>query len=54
VREFQLTLFGIEEHPILDEIRSFAIEETSPLDAFQAIKSWQEQLKSEIPQLKPR
>ena len=51
--EFQLSLFGMEEHPLLDEVRQLEIEQCSPLEALQKIQSWQARLDAEG-QLKPR
>ena len=42
--EFQLTLFETSEHPVVDEIRKFRIDESAPLDALQQIKSWQDSI----------
>jgi DNA mismatch repair protein MutS len=46
-KQLQLTLFETTEHPLLDEIRSFPIDETSPIDALHKIKAWQESLAGE-------
>ena len=51
--EFQLTLFGFEEHPLLDELRQLDIDNMPPIDALALIKTWQEQLQGEMAQ-KPR
>ena len=51
--EFQLTLFGFEEHPLLDELRQLDIDNMPPIDALARIKTWQEQLQCEMAQ-KPR
>ncbi len=51
--EFQLTLFGFEEHPLLDELRQLDIDNMPPIDALARIKAWQEQLQGEVAQ-KPR
>jgi DNA mismatch repair protein MutS len=42
--QWQLTLFGFEEHPLLDEIRATNLDELSPRDAMNLIHAWQEQL----------
>ena len=42
--EFQLTLFETSEHPVVDEIRKFRIDEAAPLDALQQIKNWQDSI----------
>ena len=50
---FQLTLFGYEDHPLLDKIRQLNLDVTSPVEAFQQIQQWQAELSDE-PQVKPR
>jgi DNA mismatch repair protein MutS len=45
---WQMTLFGIEEHPLLDEIRSSKLDELSPLQAFELLRQWQQQLNEEF------
>ena len=52
--EFQLSLFGMEEHPLMDELRAFDLNDSSPIEALQRIKAWQEQLRAEQAQVKPR
>ncbi|MEE9603110.1 MAG: DNA mismatch repair protein MutS [Thermoguttaceae bacterium] len=42
--EIQLTLFAPAEHPLLDELRKLDIDATSPLDALQKLKTWQDKL----------
>jgi DNA mismatch repair protein MutS len=44
---WQMTLFGFEEHPLLEEIRAADLEGLEPKDAFQLIASWQQRLASE-------
>jgi DNA mismatch repair protein MutS len=44
---WQLTLFGFEEHPLLDEIRCTKLDELSPLAALELIHSWQARLADE-------
>jgi DNA mismatch repair protein MutS len=44
---WQLTLFGFEEHPLLDEIRSSKLDELSPLAALELLHSWQARLADE-------
>jgi DNA mismatch repair protein MutS len=41
---WQLTLFGFEEHPLLDEIRATNLDDLSPREALNLIHTWQEQL----------
>lgn len=42
--KYQLTLFEMNDHPLLDEIRAFPLNETPPLEALHRIKLWQESL----------
>ena len=42
--DLQLTLFGFEEHPILDKIRTTQIDELTPLAAMQLLEEWQREL----------
>jgi DNA mismatch repair protein MutS len=42
--KWQLTLFGYEEHPLLDKIRAANLDEIAPREALDLIQSWQEQL----------
>jgi DNA mismatch repair protein MutS len=44
---WQLTLFGIEEHPLLDEIRKADLDGLAPRDALDLIQSWQRRLADE-------
>jgi DNA mismatch repair protein MutS len=41
---WQLTLFGIEEHPLLDEIRAAELDELRPVEALELVHSWQQRL----------
>jgi DNA mismatch repair protein MutS len=45
---WQLTLFGFEEHPLLDEIRTTKLDELSPLAALELLHSWQARLAGEL------
>jgi DNA mismatch repair protein MutS len=45
---WQLTLFGFEEHPLLDEIRSIKPDELSPRKALELLREWHEQLTDDI------
>ncbi|QEG34395.1 DNA mismatch repair protein MutS [Bythopirellula goksoeyrii] len=40
----QMTLFETMDHPLLDTIRGVDLNGTTPLEAFQLVKEWQEQL----------
>ncbi len=42
--DIQLTLFGPAEHPLLDEIRKVDLTDRTPLQAFELIRYWKEQL----------
>jgi DNA mismatch repair protein MutS len=41
---WQLTLFGLEEHPLLDEIRATSLNELSPSEALALLHNWHERL----------
>ena len=43
----QLSLFGPEEHPVLEEIRKLDLDSTAPLAALELLHRWQQQLRSE-------
>jgi DNA mismatch repair protein MutS len=45
--DIQLTLFGTVEHPVMDEIRRLDLDQLSPMQAFQCLQQWQEQLAAE-------
>jgi DNA mismatch repair protein MutS len=47
--QWQLTLFGFEEHPLLDEIRAANLDALRPLDALELLHSWQQRLIEERP-----
>jgi DNA mismatch repair protein MutS len=42
--QWQMTLFGIEEHPLLEEIRSTNLNELRPLEALALLHAWQQRL----------
>ncbi len=44
--DIQLTLFGPAEHPLLDEIRKLDLTTSTPLQAFELVQQWKEQLDS--------
>jgi DNA mismatch repair protein MutS len=44
---WQLTLFGGEDHPLLDEIRAANLNELTPLEALRLLHSWQSRLAEE-------
>jgi DNA mismatch repair protein MutS len=50
---FQLTLFELADHPLLETIRNVDLDATSPRDAVQLIQAWQDQLADESAR-KPR
>jgi DNA mismatch repair protein MutS len=45
---WQMTLFGVEEHPLLDEIRSTRLDELSPIQAFERLREWKQRLAEEF------
>ena len=45
--DIQLTLFGPANHPLLDDVRSVDLDQTTPLEALQLVKRWQESLAGE-------
>jgi hypothetical protein len=45
---WQMTLFGIEEHPLLEEIRAADLDGMEPDDALALIHDWQRRLTSEL------
>ena len=45
--EIQLTLFGPAEHPLLDDVRGVDLNQTTPLEALELIKRWQDSLSAE-------
>ncbi|MBN1854783.1 MAG: DNA mismatch repair protein MutS [Pirellulales bacterium] len=47
--EFQLTLFGMTEHPLLDRIREVSIDAITPLEALRLIFAWQKELENHPP-----
>jgi DNA mismatch repair protein MutS len=44
---WQMTLFGFEEHPLLDEIRAADLDGLDPAEALKLARAWQRQLTSE-------
>ena len=45
--DLQLTLFGFQEHPLLDKIRETSIEDLTPMQALQMLQEWQSELQSD-------
>jgi len=45
--DIQLTLFGPAEHPLLDDIRKLDLNDTTPMQAMELIRQWQEKLGQE-------
>jgi DNA mismatch repair protein MutS len=45
--DVQLMLFDPPDHPLLDKVRRVALDQTTPLDAMQLIRDWQESLAKE-------
>ena len=50
---FQLTLFELAEHPLLETIRNVDLDAASPRDAVRLIEEWQRQLASESARRQP-
>jgi DNA mismatch repair protein MutS len=44
---WQMTLFGLEEHPLLEEIRAANLDDMRPLEALQLLQTWQQRLVDE-------
>jgi len=44
---WQLTLFGFEEHPLLEEIRSTNLDQLRPVEALALVHAWQRRLLEE-------
>ena len=44
--DLQLTLFGFEPHPLLDEIRETDLNELAPIELMKLVQDWQQQLDS--------
>jgi DNA mismatch repair protein MutS len=42
--EIQMTLFGLEPHPLLDKIRSLEPTEMTPMSALEMLHQWQQEL----------
>jgi DNA mismatch repair protein MutS len=45
-RDLQLTLFGFQEHPLLDKIRELELDELTPVAALRLLDDWQQSLKT--------
>jgi DNA mismatch repair protein MutS len=41
---WQMTLFGSDDHPVLEEIRAAKLDEITPLEALRRLSAWQERL----------
>jgi len=44
-REIQLTLFRPPDHPIVEELRDLKLEQTTPLEAFEILRRWQDSIR---------
>ena len=42
--QIQMTMFGIEPHPLLDKIRSLEPTEMTPMNALEMLHQWQQEL----------
>jgi DNA mismatch repair protein MutS len=45
--QWQMTLFGVEEHPLLEEIRGASLDDMRPVEALELLHSWQRRLVEE-------
>ena len=45
--QIQMTLFGLEPHPLLDKIRSLEPTEMTPMNALEMLHQWQQELSGE-------
>jgi DNA mismatch repair protein MutS len=45
--KWQMTLFGIEDHPLLDEIRGANLDNMRPVEAMELLHLWQQRLAQE-------
>jgi DNA mismatch repair protein MutS len=50
--QWQLSLFGIEEHPLLEEIRATDLNELDAREALKLVQSWQRRLADETANIK--
>jgi DNA mismatch repair protein MutS len=50
--QWQMTLFGLEPHPLLDEIRAANLDELRPIEVLELVHSWQQRLNAEIEPVK--
>ena len=51
--DLQMSLFGDQEHPLIEKIRQVDLESLTPLESLQRLAEWQQQLEQES-QAKPR
>ncbi|OUT62157.1 MAG: hypothetical protein CBB70_16015, partial [Planctomycetaceae bacterium TMED10] len=47
--DLQMSLFGTEEHPLIEKIRQLDLESLTPLETMQRLVDWQELLERESP-----
>lgn len=52
--EFQLTLFGPVDHPLVDKIKALDANELTPINALQMLHQWQSELKDEPAVILPK
>jgi hypothetical protein len=43
-----MTLFGYEEHPLLEEIRAAELDKLDAEEALRLVRDWQERLTTEL------
>jgi DNA mismatch repair protein MutS len=51
--EIQMTLFGLEPHPLLDKIRSLEPTEMTPMNALEMLHQWQQELTEPVDSADP-
>ncbi|MDR1140585.1 MAG: DNA mismatch repair protein MutS, partial [Planctomycetaceae bacterium] len=49
VGSIQFSLFGQENHPVIEELRELNIDDLKPLDAFKLIATWKEKIRHREP-----
>ncbi len=47
-KEQQLSLFGADDHPVLDALRQVKVDSLTPIAALQQLQAWQDQLQTSI------
>ena len=47
--QYQLTLFGIADHPLLEQIQKLEVDSMTPLEAMQFLQQAKTELKAKLP-----